>query len=126
MYSIKLVENLLHSFQFFIWWLVSRNHGPQLYRKSKRSSWNEENLKNALEQVKSNAMSVKKASNIYSIPRTTLTRHLKKKVASPGKINLGCFRIVFSKEVEEDLVKYIKNMQIRFFGLTRDAVFVSV
>ena len=65
---------------------------------------------------------VKKASNIYSIPRTTLTRHLKNKVASPGKINLGCFRTVFSKEVEEDLVKYIKNMQIRFFGLTRDAV----
>ena len=34
-------------------------------RKSNRSSWNEKNLKNALEQVKSNAMSVKKASNIY-------------------------------------------------------------
>ena len=91
-------------------------------RKSNRSLRNEENLKNALEQVKSNAMSVKKASNIYFIPRTTLTRHLKNKVASPGKINLGCFRTVFSKEVEADLVKYIKNMQIKFFGLTRDAV----
>ena len=90
-------------------------------RKSNRSSWNEENLKNALEQVKSNAMSAKKASNIYSILRTTLTRHLENKVASPGKTNLGCFRTVFSKE-EENLVKYIKNMQIRFFGLTRDAV----
>ena len=76
-------------------------------RKSNWSSWNDENLKNALEQVKSNAMSVKKASNIYSIPRTILTRHLKNKVASPGKINLGCFRTVFSK-VEEDLVKCIK------------------
>ena len=75
-------------------------------RKSNRSSWNEVNLKNALEQVKLNAMSVKKASNIYSIPTTTLIRHLKNKVASPGKINLSCFRTVFSKEVEKDLVKY--------------------
>ena len=70
-------------------------------RKSNRSSWNEENLKSALEQVKSNAMSVKKASNIYSIPRTTLTRHLKNKIASPKKINLGCFRTVFFKRSRE-------------------------
>ena len=67
-------------------------------------------------------MSVKQASKNYSIPRTTLIRHLKSKVGSPGNANLGRFRTAFSKDTEEELVNYIKDMQLRFFGLTRDAV----
>ena len=51
-----------------------------------------------------------------------MIRHLKSKVGSPGNANLGRFRTAFSKDTEEDLVKYIKDMQLRFFGLTRDAV----
>ena len=91
-------------------------------RKSTRSSWSEENLLNALEQITKKTMSVKQASKNYSIPRTTLICHLKSKVGSPGNANLGCFRSAFSKDTEEELVNYIKDTQLRFFSLTRDAV----
>ena len=67
-------------------------------------------------------MSVKQASKNYSIPRTTLIRHLKSKVGSPGNANLARFRTAFSKDTKEKLVNYIKDTHLRFFGLTRDAV----
>ena len=72
--------------------------------KSTRSSWSEENLLNVLEQITKKTMSVKQASKNYSIPRTTLIHHLKRKVGSPGNANLGRFRTAFLKDTEEELL----------------------
>ena len=64
-------------------------------------------------------LSVKAASKKYATPRTTLTRHFKNKVLAPGIKKLGNFQTVFSTEVENQLVNHGKEMQIRFFGLTK-------
>ena len=93
-----------------------RNHK----RTTNQSSWSEESLKNASSDIRSKHLSVKAASKKYAIPRTTLTRHVKNKVTAPGTKKLGKFQTVFSIEVEKQLVNNIKEMQIRFFGLTRE------
>ena len=62
------------------------------------------------------------ASKQYCIPRTTLTRHLRNKVSHTGQAKLGNFVPTFSPEIENELVSYLKEMQLRFFGLTKDAI----
>ena len=92
------------------------------HRTTSRSSWSEKSIANALKEINDKGMSVKSAAQAYGIPRATLTRHLKKKVSVPGKKKLENFSIVFSPQTEEQLVNYLKEMQVRFFGLTRSAL----
>ena len=66
-------------------------------RKSTRSSWSEENLLNVLEQITKKTMSVKQASKNYSIPRTTLIRHLKSKLVLLETLTLVAFELLFRK-----------------------------
>ena len=89
-------------------------------RTTKQSSWSETSMNSALSAIRNKELSIKAASKKYAIPRTTLTRHLKNQVSAPGTNRLGNFKTVFSPEVEEQLVDHIKEMQIRFFGLTRE------
>ena len=91
-------------------------------RKTNRSSWSEKSIKKSLLDIKNRKMSVKAASMHYGIPRTTLIRHLKNNVSSPGKNKLGRFQVTFNPDVEKKLVEYLKDMQLRFFGLSRKAL----
>ena len=88
-------------------------------RKSNRSKWCKENFSKAICEKK---LSVGMASKRYCIPSTTLIRHLKNKVSRPGQAKLGNFVPTFSPEIENKLVSYLKEMQLRFFGLTKDAI----
>lgn len=84
-------------------------------RTSDRASWSEEAMKLAIEECRGGS-SLRSVSAKYSIPRITLYRHLKS--GSENK-QLGRFKCVFTKEQEEDLCNYLKEMDGLFYGLSR-------
>lgn len=86
-------------------------------RKTGRGLYGSEVLQQALEAI-TNGMSLKKASNVYSIPRPTLRRHRDAKVRCPGTVKLGSFIPVLSDEFEKELVSQIQMMEKALFGLT--------
>ncbi|CAG5020839.1 unnamed protein product [Parnassius apollo] len=89
-------------------------------KKSSRLSWSMENMKQAIDAVLSKTVGYRKAANLYSVPQTTLERHVAK--IRKGELSLDStpsnFKPVFSKQEEEELVKYIIEMEKRLFGLT--------
>lgn len=89
-------------------------------KKSSRLSWSMENMKQAIDAVLSKTAGCRKAAHLYSVPQTTLERHVAK--IRKGELSLdstpGNFKPVFSKQEEEELVKYIIEMEKRLFGLT--------
>ncbi|ESO10016.1 hypothetical protein HELRODRAFT_167854 [Helobdella robusta] len=87
-------------------------------RKSTRcSSYNEESLKIAVESV-TNGMPLKTAVKKYGVPARTLKRHQMAMTKFPGKIRLGHFHSIFTKDQELELVEIIKSMEKSLFGMT--------
>ncbi|KAJ8869955.1 hypothetical protein PR048_028966 [Dryococelus australis] len=72
-------------------------------RKTQRQSWNEDNMKKALEAVTS-GMGKKTAARQFSVPNINATSHLK---------ILGSKRPVFAPQQEEELVSYMLAMENR-------------
>lgn len=66
--------------------------------------------------VRAGECSVREASKIYGVPKSTLERHKNKKVIVPGC--LGRFTPTFDQQFEGELVRYAIEMQARLFGLT--------
>ena len=89
-------------------------------RKTNCRAWLGQNLFSTSEEINMKKMSVNQAAKAFNIPMTTLPRLLQKSTFTRKK-NLGNFQTAFSKEIEKELVKYIIDMQNRFFGLTQDA-----
>ena len=85
-------------------------------RKSERRSWSLETVQMAVNAVKNSELSIREASSVYGVPKSTLERHKNKKVLTPGC--LGRFRPVLNAEFEKELVDYCVAMQNRLFGLT--------
>jgi hypothetical protein len=85
-------------------------------RKSNRQSWSMENLQAAVNDVKSNNMSLRKAAAAYGVPYITIRRHVHGLVKTPGK--LGRFKTVLDDVFEQELAKYVTDMQQRFYGLS--------
>lgn len=83
-------------------------------RKTDRASWSEETLKRAMRETHTG--SITSASKKYGIPYATLYRHLK---VGSSKKKLGRFETVFTSNEEADLVTYVKEMDLIFYGLTR-------
>ena len=84
-------------------------------RKTSRGQYGSEALQKAIDATVNNGMSLKKASVVFGVPRTTLKRCLKiDKLPS----SLGRFSPVFSDEFENELVMHVVEMQQRFYGLT--------
>ena len=46
--------------------------------------------------------------------------YLKEKVLHSESAKLSCFKTAFPPDAEDELVDYIKNRQLRFFGMARD------
>ncbi|ESN94903.1 hypothetical protein HELRODRAFT_180008 [Helobdella robusta] len=87
-------------------------------RKSTRcSSYNDESLKIAVESV-TNGMPLKTAVKKYGVPARTLKRHQMAMTKFPGKIRLGHFHSIFTKDQELELVEIIKSMEKSLFGMT--------
>ncbi|XP_059061706.1 tigger transposable element-derived protein 6-like [Achroia grisella] len=79
-----------------------------------------ENMKQPIDAVLSKTAGYRKAAHLYSVPQTTLKRHVAK--IRKGELSLdstlGNFKPVFSEKEEEELVSYIIEMEKRLFGLT--------
>ncbi|ESO12383.1 hypothetical protein HELRODRAFT_158893 [Helobdella robusta] len=110
-------------------------------RKSTRcSSYNDESLKIAVESVTNglplktavkkygvpartlkrhqNSLPLKTAVKKYGVPARTLKRHQMAMTKFPGKIRLGHFHSIFTKDQELELVEIIKSMEKSLFGMT--------
>ncbi|KAK9696220.1 CENP-B N-terminal DNA-binding domain [Popillia japonica] len=77
----------------------------------------EENLKKAIEEEKTQTMSVYRASNVYGIPRKSLERRIKLKKNTKGLMGPSC---TLGTENEKKLCQHIKDMQSKGFPLTID------
>ena len=73
-------------------------------------------LQTAVMKVCSGELSKKKASDLYGVPRKTITRHLDGKVKKPG--SLGRHVPVLGEVFENALVEHAVNLQRMMFGLT--------
>lgn len=92
-------------------------------RKTSRQSWDEENMKQAIQKLKNKEMGFRKASEIYGVPKTTLKRRFDRYKETDDldkavEKKLGRFDQVFNKEQERELVSYLKDMESRLYGLT--------
>lgn len=93
-------------------------------RKTDRQSWSEAAMAGAIEAVRRNDLSVKRAAKLFHVPRTTLQRHLLSagdaRVAAAKK--LGSKERVFTPDMERELVEHITNLEKMLFGLRQKQV----
>jgi hypothetical protein len=74
----------------------------------------------AIDNVLSNKMSVRQASEAYSVPKSLLHDRLMKLTKGKNVIlapDIGTFRRTLSDEHEEELVAYIKDVDSRLMPL---------
>lgn len=88
----------------------------QYKRKTDQAKWTESNLKRAMDAVIAKKKTILSAAKNYQIPFSILQRHIK---SGSYKKKLGRFTAVFTKEHENELCCYLKEMDTLFFGLTR-------
>ena len=80
----------------------------------KQGNWEKKALGDAVQHVKRGTMSKFKASRVFGIPRTTLSRRLlTMDLESPASKPT-----ILSKDEENSLVGHILEMEERGFGLT--------
>lgn len=95
---------------------------PTFYKRkpgSTRGTWNEIDLRQAIEAINSNRMGINEAARYYEIPATTLRRRKKQNMLE--KVKLGP-QPTLNLEVENKIVQHIKNLQKHGFAPTRDIV----
>ena len=84
--------------------------------KNMRGQWTEANVLEAVAAVEGGS-SLKRASKEFSVPRTTLRRHMKIKVKG-GQIKKRLGRPAILSETQElELVDLILDFESRLFGL---------
>ena len=91
-------------------------------RKTENSGWSEKDLQAAIKVIMNKTITFSKPTKLYKIPRSTLFRHVRKKVSNPGTKNLGRFKPTLSPDFEDELVSHIKHMQKMLFGLSCDSL----
>lgn len=85
-------------------------------RKTERgSTWTEETMGSAIEAVQ-NGLSIRRAALKFHIPFSTLLKHIE---SNKTEKKLGRFKTVFTQEEEQEFVLHIKDLDNRFYGLTR-------
>ena len=76
----------------------------------------------AIEEIKKNNLSIGKAATLYNIPKSTLERHVNKKIRNSGTTDLGNFKPALTSSLENQLVEHAKKLQDMFFGLTPESL----
>lgn len=90
-------------------------------QSTKRKSWDEEKMAQAIKFVREKKMGYLKAAQHFQVPRTTLFRLCQKDEQSPevaAATTLGR-KTILGTELESQLVEYILIMESKFHGLTR-------
>ncbi|CAK9832694.1 hypothetical protein ANTRET_LOCUS9486, partial [Anthophora retusa] len=89
-------------------------------KKTNRGEWCKESMKKAISDVLEKKLGYRKASLLYGVPRSTLERRVKE-MKEKGEMKLvtplGPIQPIFTLEEEEELVRYLKSMEARLFGL---------
>lgn len=89
-------------------------------KKGEIRKWDPNNMKRAVAAVRRNEMGILLASKTFVVPHTTL-QHIARSEKSVDELlstRLGR-KPTFNEQIESDLVKYILEMESRFWGLTR-------
>lgn len=92
---------------------------PRNYTRKTEPKYQIEDLRHAIEEVKSKKLTLGKAATKYSIPKTTLFKQLKLnefKIPKKGRYT------VFNKEQEDQLEKYILDCCKSFYGITPNSL----
>lgn len=84
-------------------------------RKTQKGSYSEDAMQRALEFVQNKEMSIKKASEVFKVPRTSIHSRLKRQGLNPVR-NLGRFKPVFTEKME--LCEHIIHLEKLFYGLS--------
>ena len=95
-------------------------------RKTKQASWNKTSMKQTILPLKTNKMGLRKAARTFDVAKDSFRCRLQKLEKSNTGDNtdiihkqlLGRFGNVLSESQEEELKKYITNMEKVFYGLT--------
>lgn len=85
-------------------------------RKSSRQSWDENQMREAIEAVRTKKMGWLLAAQTYNVPFTTLRRRAQRGDVSKGY--LGGKKTTFEANLEEEIVEHLQNLEVRFFGMT--------
>lgn len=95
-------------------------HKSQYVRSSVRGTWEPSKMLEAIDKVKSRSMSLREASQVFQIPKSTLARRVleKNKLVSGAMKHLGRHVQTLNDAFEAELVKYVKDMESRYFGIT--------
>ncbi|KAK9886620.1 hypothetical protein WA026_017543 [Henosepilachna vigintioctopunctata] len=88
---------------------------PRNYKRKTVTKYSLEDLKKAIDDVKTNKLSIGKAAEIYNVPKTTIFDHLKKPVI---KLPRAGRKILFTEDQEAELVDYIVKCSKLYYGLT--------
>ena len=88
---------------------------PRKYIRKTEAKYKLEDLQKAVEDVKTKKLSIGKAAETYSVPKTTIFDHLKKPVIKQPRIGR---KLLFSDQQELELVDNIIKCSKLFYGLT--------
>lgn len=91
---------------------------PRNYARKTEAKYKVEDLKKAVEDVKSKRLSFGKAAAVYSVPKTTIYDHLKTSKPEPKRGRKALFTFEQEKELEDYIIKCSKM----FYGLTIERV----
>jgi hypothetical protein len=104
---------------------VNKKRTSRSERKSagKRAQWACEDMKRAMNAVKTQTMGLNEAARTYSVPKATLRRHVRRLNihACDGVKRLGRSSDL-PNDVEMDLLQHILLLESRFYGLTRESL----
>ena len=86
-------------------------------RKTTPGDYGQGNLANALAAIQ-NGQALKAAARDFGVPPKTLRRHRDGNVRMPGSISLGPICQVLPTQLEEELARYIREMEVKMFALS--------
>ena len=84
-------------------------------KKSNNQNWTEEDMRMAIEDIKSKKCSIYKASKQYNIPKTTLIQHL----SNPNKTHCVGRPTTLTSSQEKEIVETCQIFVEWGFGLTK-------
>lgn len=89
-------------------------------RTTGRQNWSEADMEQAIKAINDKKMGWLAASKRFNIPKTTLRRRCedKNKCIKGSSKGLGHWSVTFSPEMERELVNFLKDMEVRFYGIT--------
>jgi hypothetical protein len=84
-------------------------------------SWNQDKMTRVVATVRKKEMGFNTAQKLFNVPKTSLRPYISMKDKTPEEAVLTKLgrRPVFSRDMEQELIKYLLMMDEKQFGLTR-------